>query len=154
MQTTLQIDDAIYREAIAAAERKGVTLMEFIEEALRLMLGRATLKTDEMPKEESCLRPADGAGLQREELAQFFTELNAKPRESEPSVGALNREGIYQRETQAEAQTSQDDAKRAAFLERLERLFEEADERDRLKENSARPFTREELYAERLDRFR
>ncbi len=97
MQTTLQIDDAIYREAIAAAERKGVTLMEFIEEALRIMLGRAKLKTVEMPKEESGLQPAGGAGLWREELAQFFAELNAKPRESGPSVGPLNREEIYQR---------------------------------------------------------
>jgi len=146
MQTTLQIDDAIYREAKAAAERKGVTLMEFIEEALRLMLGRATLKTGEMTEGES--------GLQREEFARFLDELDARPLKDGPSIGPLNREEFYQRGAQAEAETSQDDAKRAAFLERLQRLFDQADERDRLKENSVRPFTREELYAERLDRFR
>jgi hypothetical protein len=146
MQTTLQIDDAIYRKAKAVAERKGVTLMEFIEEALRLMLSRAALKTGEMTEEES--------GLQREEFARLLDELDAKPLKDGPSVGSLNREELYQRGAQAEAETSQDDAKRAAFLERLQHLFDQADERDRLKENSARPFTREELYAERLDRFR
>lgn len=33
----------------------------------------------------------------REELAQFFAELNAQPREDGPSVGPLNREELYQR---------------------------------------------------------
>jgi len=42
---------------------------------------------------------------------------------------------------------------RAALLTEMRRLFQLADERDRLKEGSAGPFPREELYAERLDRF-
>jgi len=46
----------------------------------------------------------------------------------------------------------QDDSK--ALVARLERLFAEADERDRGKTGSAGPFSREELYAERLNRFR
>ena len=46
----------------------------------------------------------------------------------------------------------QDD--RAALQARLEKLFAEADVRDRDKEGSAGPFSREELYAERLERFR
>jgi hypothetical protein len=41
----------------------------------------------------------------------------------------------------------------AALMARLERLFAEADSRDRDKPGSAGPFSREELYAERLDRF-
>jgi hypothetical protein len=45
----------------------------------------------------------------------------------------------------------QDDA--AALMSRLERLFAEADARDRNKPGSAGPFSREELYADRLDRF-
>ena len=45
----------------------------------------------------------------------------------------------------------QDDA--PGLLVRLERLFEEADLRDRDKPGSAGTFSREELYAERLDRF-
>jgi antitoxin component of RelBE/YafQ-DinJ toxin-antitoxin module len=34
VQTTLRIDDAIYREAKAEAARRGMTLTRFIEEAL------------------------------------------------------------------------------------------------------------------------
>ncbi len=39
MQTTLRIDDRLYREAKAEAAREGVTLTRFIEEGLRLRLG-------------------------------------------------------------------------------------------------------------------
>jgi len=35
MQTTLRLDDAIYRDAKAEAARLGLTLTRFIEEALR-----------------------------------------------------------------------------------------------------------------------
>ncbi|MDZ4787713.1 MAG: hypothetical protein SH807_02125 [Blastochloris sp.] len=38
MQTTLRIDDMLYREAKAEAAREGVTLTKFIEEGLRLKL--------------------------------------------------------------------------------------------------------------------
>ncbi len=38
MQTTLRIDDRIYREAKAEAAREGVTLTRFLEEGLRLRL--------------------------------------------------------------------------------------------------------------------
>ena len=43
---------------------------------------------------------------------------------------------------------------RTDLVARLQRLFDEADTRDRDKEGSAGPFSREELYAERLNRFR
>jgi len=51
-------------------------------------------------------------------------------------------------------QKAEDDVNRADFLERLRRLTKQARKRDRRKEGSAGPFSREELYAERLDRFR
>jgi hypothetical protein len=38
MQTTLRIDDRLYREAKAEAARQGVTLTRFLEEGLRLRL--------------------------------------------------------------------------------------------------------------------
>jgi hypothetical protein len=38
MQTTLRIDDRLYREAKAEATREGVTLTRFLEEGLRLRL--------------------------------------------------------------------------------------------------------------------
>jgi hypothetical protein len=41
----------------------------------------------------------------------------------------------------------------AALAARLEKLFRAADDRDRKKTGSAGPFSREELYAERLNRF-
>ena len=43
---------------------------------------------------------------------------------------------------------------RAALLARLQQLFDQADQRDGDREGSAGPFSRQELYAERLDRFR
>lgn len=38
MQTTLRIDDQLYREAKAEAAREGITLTRFLENALRLKL--------------------------------------------------------------------------------------------------------------------
>lgn len=38
MQTTLRIDDRLYREAKAEAARSGVSLTRFLEEGLRLRL--------------------------------------------------------------------------------------------------------------------
>jgi hypothetical protein len=38
MQTTLRIDDELYREAKAEAAREGVTLTRFLEDGLRLRL--------------------------------------------------------------------------------------------------------------------
>lgn len=41
MQTTLRIDDTVYREAKAEAARLGVTLTQFIEDALRRWIARS-----------------------------------------------------------------------------------------------------------------
>ena len=38
MQTTLRVDDSIFREAKAEAARRGITLTKFIEEALLAQL--------------------------------------------------------------------------------------------------------------------
>jgi hypothetical protein len=38
MQTTLRIDDDLYREAKAEAARQGITLTRFLEDGLRLRL--------------------------------------------------------------------------------------------------------------------
>jgi hypothetical protein len=102
MQTTLRIDDGIYREAKAEAARQGITLTKFIEDALLLRLRRVD---------------SDSA---------------------HPNLKSEVR----------------GDSSTAALIKRLELLFEQADERDRLKEGSAGPFSRQELYAERLNHFR
>jgi hypothetical protein len=114
MQTTLRIDDEIYREAKAEAAREGITLTKFIEEALCLRLGRVTANPDET---------------------------------SELSTGSDSAKTYQIGEVRG-------DFNHAALIKRLERLFEQADERDSLKKGSAGPFSRQELYAERLDRFR
>lgn len=103
MQTTLRINDEIFRRAKSMAAHEGITLTKFIEEALFLRIGNAV-------------------------------ETEA----GEPETGQ---------------KTDEDEAGKS-LVSRLELLFELADERDRLKEGSAGPFHREELYAERLDRFR
>jgi len=59
MQTTLRIDDAIYREAKSEAAREGITLTHFIEEALQLRLGTGKTTTSglqELPIFDSGVR--------------------------------------------------------------------------------------------------
>jgi hypothetical protein len=41
MQTTLRINDELYREAKSEAAREGITLTTYLESALRLRLGKA-----------------------------------------------------------------------------------------------------------------
>lgn len=43
MQTTLRIDDRLYREAKAEAAREGVSLTRFLEEGLRLRLEKKSV---------------------------------------------------------------------------------------------------------------
>ena len=38
MQTTLRLDDRLYREAKSAAAQQGITLTRFLEEAIQLRL--------------------------------------------------------------------------------------------------------------------
>lgn len=45
MQTTLRIDDHLYREAKAEAARSGISLTRFLEEGLRLRLEKNTPRT-------------------------------------------------------------------------------------------------------------
>jgi hypothetical protein len=42
MQTTLRINDAVYRDAKAEAARRGITLTRFIEDALRERIGNGS----------------------------------------------------------------------------------------------------------------
>ena len=49
MQTSLRIDDDLYRQAKAEAAREGVTLTQFIQEALALRLGRTPKACASLP---------------------------------------------------------------------------------------------------------
>jgi predicted DNA binding CopG/RHH family protein len=42
MQTTLRIDDRLYREAKAEAAREGMTLTKFIEDGIRVRLTKSS----------------------------------------------------------------------------------------------------------------
>jgi len=46
MQTTLRLDDELYRQAKARAAEEGVTLTQFLEEGLALRLAQPREKTD------------------------------------------------------------------------------------------------------------
>jgi antitoxin component of RelBE/YafQ-DinJ toxin-antitoxin module len=71
MQTTLRIDDALYREAKAAAVREGVTLTSFIESALQLRLRPARQKRS-LPVYDSGVRAAaDVVSMVREANEEF-----------------------------------------------------------------------------------
>jgi HicB family len=54
MQTTLRLDDNLYRRAKATAAEQGVTLTKFIEEALQLRLEkRPPVRTLNLPSFDS-----------------------------------------------------------------------------------------------------
>jgi hypothetical protein len=53
MQTTLRIDDELYRKAKAEAARQGITLTQFLEEALRLRLQHQPGKPVQLPTFDS-----------------------------------------------------------------------------------------------------
>lgn len=59
MQTTLRIDDAIYREAKAEAALLGVTLTGFLEEALRQKLARGRSGHRENSKRQAEIKERD-----------------------------------------------------------------------------------------------
>ena len=116
MQTTLRINEEIYRQAKAKAARDGITLTKFIEEALCLRLEQASANPSVIL--ESSLNESASSSL------------------AQPENRFMDNQG------------------RADLIKRLESLFDQVDKRDFLKEGSAGQFSREELYAERLDRFR
>ncbi|MCX6935709.1 MAG: hypothetical protein NTZ01_05920 [Verrucomicrobia bacterium] len=64
MQTTLRINDQIYRNAKAEAARKGVTMTKFLEEALQLKMRQNTER-----------KPAQIRGALRFETPAWFGSL-------------------------------------------------------------------------------
>lgn len=49
MQTTLRLDDQLYREAKAEAAREGVTLTRFLEDGIRLRLEQRAARSAVKP---------------------------------------------------------------------------------------------------------
>lgn len=70
MQTTLRIDDQLYREAKAEAARQGMTLTRFLEEGLRLKL-RKSESTGAMPVKFRTYRKGEAFPFTNGELKEI-----------------------------------------------------------------------------------
>lgn len=155
---TISLDDEVYRAASAEAVRLRKSLSELVQELLTKL--RAEQESGEQAaRAEPELRAAPSAEDEelskgRENLAGFFAESNASALNGGSAVEPLHREELDRSMTQAETRVAPAEGQRAEFLARLQQLFAQADERDRLKKDPLIPLTREEIYAERLDGFR
>lgn len=74
MQTTLRIDDQLYREAKAGAAREGVTLTRFLEEALRLKLDKKQRLAPGKPHPFRVYAPDKPLNLTNEEIKRIDQE--------------------------------------------------------------------------------
>jgi len=74
MQTTLRIQDDLYREAKTEAAREGVTLTWFLESALRLRLQKSRSSVSGKPHPFPIHVPTRPLGLSSEELKRFAEE--------------------------------------------------------------------------------
>ncbi len=74
MQTTLRIDDQLYREAKAEAAREGITLTRFLEGALRMKLGKASPATPGKPHPFPVYIPEKPLNLTHKEIKRIDQE--------------------------------------------------------------------------------
>lgn len=74
MQTTLRIDDQLYREAKAEAAREGTTLTRFLEEGLRLRLAKANARQPTAPYHFPIYDPPVSSSLTDEEIRRIDRE--------------------------------------------------------------------------------
>ena len=95
-EITISIDEDVYRVALAIAARQRISLNALVQEVLTRLRAESGLPESEFPTEPQAEDIADKRE-RREEIAQFFANLNAQPRQDGPSVGPLNREELYQR---------------------------------------------------------
>ena len=70
MQTTLRIDDQLYREAKSEAAREGLTLTRFLEEGLRLRLQKARTTLPRMPVHFRTYRKGEAFPLDDRQLKE------------------------------------------------------------------------------------
>ncbi len=135
---TITIDDEVYRVASEEAARQRKSLGELVQVFLmglradRALSGREAQSKPEAPAATTGGDEDEEFKKRRENLAEFFAALKAR----------------------RAAGQSENEVKHAELLERLQALAEQSLERDRFKKEPLVPLTREEIYAERLDRFR
>lgn len=73
MQTTLRINDRLYREAKTEAARQGLTLTRFLEEGIRLRLDRNAVQSG-VPHRFPLYTPAEPHSLSDEEIRRIDRE--------------------------------------------------------------------------------
>jgi len=71
MQTTLRIDDNVYREAKAKAAKEGMTITRFIEEALRQRLRHSAADRRSVPRELPTFAAGRGFPFSPSELKEL-----------------------------------------------------------------------------------
>lgn len=74
MQTTLRIQDDIYREAKAEAAREGITMTRFLESAIRMRLGRSHAGAARGPHPFPIYVPEHPVAFSSAELKQIAQE--------------------------------------------------------------------------------
>jgi len=85
MQTTLRIDDATYREAKAEAARCGMTLTQFIEEALRQKIAA---RRDNSPESPELRKEIEERDRLMEALLKRTARFRVGPRPTREEVNA------------------------------------------------------------------
>jgi hypothetical protein len=73
MQTTLRIDDPLYREAKVQAAREGITLTRFLEEGIRLRLEKGAYPSP-APHTFRVWEGKAGSSLTEEEIQRIADE--------------------------------------------------------------------------------
>lgn len=87
MQTTLRLDDQIYREAKAAAARQGTTITRFVEEALR----QQCQQSQQGQNGDATQNPLEAEIRERDELMEALLRRTAHFRVgSKPTRSEMN----------------------------------------------------------------
>ena len=76
MATTLRLDEALYREAKAAAAKRGITITRWIEEALRAQLARGGVVAAAGPVTLHTVEGGGGLPDDPEALKKLMRELD------------------------------------------------------------------------------
>jgi hypothetical protein len=74
VQTTLRIQDEIYREAKAEAAREGITMTRFLESAIRMRLGKSPAGAPRGPHPFPIYVPEHPVALSSAELKRIAQE--------------------------------------------------------------------------------
>ena len=78
MQTTLRINDQLYRAAKAEAAREGITLTRFLENAIHMRLNKSLPKTTGKPHRFRVYQPDKPLSLSNVELRRIADEEQEK----------------------------------------------------------------------------